>query len=134
MNSPTYVDTPARSLVGERMLIIETHETWDNDKLAQSQTTLRVHARLKRKRHRHVCFKAGVVVRQQLEQQRFFPVWARLTLVQGKAHEYYILDLACTTTVHGDTNGRYWEVNYDPETNRWHPHPETKPWNPTQQL
>jgi hypothetical protein len=98
--------------------------------------SLRVHARLKRSRkplgnlvpvcssklnkkrgYRHVCFRAGVVVRQQLEQQRFFPVWARLAMVQGKQHEYYSLDLACTTEVRSARNR--WRVNYDSETQTW---------------
>jgi hypothetical protein len=97
------------------MLIIETHEVWDNPELAQSETSLRVHARLKRKRKRHVCFKAGVVVRQQLESQRFFPVWARLSLVQGKAHEYYMLDLACTMEIQIGERRSF----YDPQTESW---------------
>jgi hypothetical protein len=112
MKRSSYVDTPARSLVGERMLIIETHRGWGGK-------GLRVHARLKRKRHRRVCFKPGVVVQQQLESQRFFPVWARLSVVQGKQHEYYKLDLACTTEVCGQTSERPWRVNYDPETETW---------------
>jgi hypothetical protein len=97
------------------MLIIETHGTYDDG--------LRVYARMKGKGRgkgkRLVCFRAGVVVRQQLESQRFFPVWARLSVVQGKAHEYYKLDLACTTEVRGETTNGRWRVNYDAETNTW---------------
>jgi hypothetical protein len=107
---PSYTDTPARSLVGQRMLIVETH--------FDAEGNLRVHARtrLKGKLRQRVCFKAGVVVKQQLEAQRFFPVWARLTLVQGKAHEYYSLYIACTTEFRGEAPGQQWRVNYDPET------------------
>jgi len=105
----SYVDTPAQSLIGERMLIIEMH---------QSEDGLRVHARVKR--DSRICFRAGVVVKQQLEAQRFFPVWARLFIVQGQAHEYYKLDLACTTEVCGGLPPEQrWRVNYDPTTKTW---------------
>ena len=106
---PCYVDTPARSLIGERMLIVETHDLiggWPRPVYC-------VHAQLKTKgkRNRYVCFKAGVVVKQQLEAQRFFPVWARLTMVEGKEHEYYKLDLSCVMQVLCKTAGRRWRVN-----------------------
>jgi hypothetical protein len=111
---PIYVETPAKSLIGQRMLIVEGH--LDADK------KLRVHAQLKRKRDRFVCFRAGVVVRQQLEGQRFFPVWARLHVVKGKVHEYYKLDLATTTQVSGGQGKgkrKRWKVALDAETQSW---------------
>ena len=99
------------------MLIVETHDLiggW-------LRPVYYVHAQLKAKgkRTRYVCFKAGVVVRQQLESQRFFPVWARLAVVQGKQHDYYKLDLACTTEVRSESTERRWRIQLDPETNTW---------------
>jgi hypothetical protein len=119
MKPLSYADTPARSLVDERLLIIATHLGPDLIS-GEQDAIMHVHAqRVKGKRPSHVCFRAGVVVRQQLEAQRFFPVWARLSLVQGKAHDYYMLDLACTTEVRGEATDRHWHVNLDPETNTW---------------
>lgn len=119
MKAPVYLDTPARSLIGRRMLIIGTHLSQDKDSLSEH---LRVHARLKFKgeRNRFVCFRAGVVVKDQLEHQRFFPVWARLTLVQGKANKYYKLALATTVQVcRGRGKRKRWSIAFDPGTKLW---------------
>jgi hypothetical protein len=112
MKTPLYSDTPAHGLIGDLLLIVGYHPGAYSD--------MRVHARLKRNRKTsYVCFKAGVVIQQQLEQQRFFPVWARLRLREGKAHPYYILDLACTTEIKGGTTQHRWRVSYNPTTETW---------------
>jgi len=121
MSEPRYIETPARGLIGRRMLIVEIHSVENDD-------VLRVHAQVKAKKHKgkkkariqYVCFKAGVVVRQQLEEHRFFPVWARLSMVQGKKHEYYQLDLAGTFEVvcRRDKQKR-WRVFFDPKKEDW---------------
>jgi hypothetical protein len=96
------------------MLIMGTHGSPDG---------LRVHARvrLEKKVYLYACFLAGIVVVRQLQAQRFFPVWARLSMVKGKAHEYYKLDLATTIAVcgGGDPAAYRWRLNYDLETNIW---------------
>jgi hypothetical protein len=103
-----YMTTPARSLIGQRMLIIDIHEPPDSN-----GDCLHVHAELED--GRRVCFRAGVVVRHQLENQRFFPVWVRLNLVQGKQHEYYRLDIANTVQVCGNR----WHFDFNSETRSW---------------
>ena len=96
------------------MLIVETHDLIGG----YAQPVYRVHAHLKAKgkRNRYVCFRAGVVVRQQLEAQRFFPVWARLSLVQGKKHKYYSLNLAGTFEI---AKRKRWRIFFDPEIENW---------------
>jgi hypothetical protein len=114
----SYLVTLARSLIGERMLISDIHvmpvtgcaSVTDGD-------CLYVHAQLED--GRRVCFRAGVVVKQQLENQRFFPAWARLNLVQGTKHEYYMLDIAKTIQVRGNL----WRLDFDLETQSWKQEP-----------